>query len=85
MTQKLKSKIKGIYNFLKPGKLEYIIYGGSLPISAISGALAYTITRDPYYTSCATVAPQILEYISFRAMESGSFGNNLQNMVKHYK
>ena len=85
MIQKLESKLKGVYNFLKPGKPEYIIYGSSLPISTISGAFTYIITKNPYYASCATVTPQILEYISFRAMESGFFGNNLQNIVKSYK
>ena len=80
----IKSKLEDICNFLKPGKPELIIAGGSLPFSFISGAFTYMLTKNLYYTVGAALAPQMLEYSLFRAMECGVLGKRMKYIIKHY-
>jgi len=80
----LYEKIKKIEKFLRPSRLEFVIYFGSWPISIITAHTAYAITKD-VYSICAAIIPQGLEYLFFRLGEAGVFGRNLKKLIKNTK
>ena len=78
-------KLEKICNFLKPGKIEYVIYGGSTPVSVFIAVATYLISHDALYTALSAFSPQILEYSVLRIIETGRFGEYPKNLIHRMK